>query len=405
MTTGCRISARARTFLLASILMTLGLPVAAAQEGVAAGGNQIDFPRELVLRPERVPYELERFDSNLGKTSGPFRKEPELSQDHVFRCVLQIGKDTNNAFALIWDQPKRKLYVDLTRNLDLTDDPGGVFSSTNKGFSQRFADITLPLKTAMDYHPVTLDLRLSADGTGSWVRSQLIASTLWQAKVTLGDEVWQVAVADRFLSSEVPAAAKFLLLRPWAVRTNQVWFDAPACGLVPFPERLFWLGRAFKLEQRFETGGQTPVCKLELTPQQPPLTELELSGEFLSYAVLRDTNGYAVVLLGAPGTIKLPQGVYTVAAVWLKKGVTEALRDGNPPAVVKATNTTRLVLGGPLTNWVTLERQGRKLAMNYQLKGADGESYRLARQDREKPPEFTVYRGGKKVLADKFQFG
>jgi hypothetical protein len=344
-------------------------------------------------------------DSKLGKTSGPFLKEPEPSQVRVFRRVLQIGKETNNAFALIWDQPKRKLHVDLNRNLDLTDDPGGVFSSTDTGFGQRFADVTLPLKTAMGLYPATLDLRLFADGTGSGMHGQLIASTLWQARVALGGEVWQVAVADKLLGSEVPAAAKFLLLRPWAVRTNQAWFYSPASGIVPFPDRLFWLGRAFKLERRFETGGQTPVCKLELTPQQPPLTELELSGEFLSYAVLRDTNGYTAVLHEAPGTIKVPQGVYTVAAVWLKKGVTEAFRVGTPPAVVKATNTTHLLLGGPLTNWVTLERQGRKLAMSYQLKGADGESYRLARQDREKPPEFTVYRGGQKVLSGKFEFG
>ena len=43
--------------------------------------------------------------------------------------------------------------------------------------------------------------------------------------------------------------------------------------------------------------------------------------------------------------------------------------------------------------------------MNYRLKGADGGSYRLAQQDRSKPPEFTVYHGGKKVLSGKFEFG
>jgi len=73
--------------------------------------------------------------------------------------------------------------------------------------------------------------------------------------------------------------------------------------------------------------------------------------------------------------------------------------------VVKATVATNLVLGGPLTNSVTLTRQGRKLNMNYQLVGADGGSYRLAQQDRAKPPDFTVYHGGKKVLSGMFAFG
>jgi hypothetical protein len=59
----------------------------------------------------------------------------------------------------------------------------------------------------------------------------------------------------------------------------------------------------------------------------------------------------------------------------------------------------------PLTNSVTLERSGRKLNMNYQLLGADGGAYRLAQVDRTTPPEFTVFRGGKKVMAGKFEFG
>lgn len=102
MTTGCGTSARLRTFLLASILAALALHNAAAQERVNVGSNELHFPREVVLRPEVVPYELESVTWTLDKTNGPFLKEPELSQRHVFRRVLQFGKDTNNAFALIW---------------------------------------------------------------------------------------------------------------------------------------------------------------------------------------------------------------------------------------------------------------------------------------------------------------
>ena len=43
--------------------------------------------------------------------------------------------------------------------------------------------------------------------------------------------------------------------------------------------------------------------------------------------------------------------------------------------------------------------------MNYQLRGADGMYYQMAGQDRARPPEFTVYYGGKKALAGKFEFG
>ena len=369
-----------------------------------AGGSS-DFPRELELRPEVVPYDLESVSWNLAQPREPFRKEPELSRQHVHRSLLQFDKDTNNAIAVVWDQPKHKLYLDLNRNLDLTDDPAGVFSSTAKGFQQVFTNVTLPVKTVAGLLPAILDLHLFTDASGIWAHVQLHSRSLWQAKVALGGEDWQVAAVDNLFGPQGPTPAKFLLLRPLAARTNSVSLYDTTCGIVPFPSQLFWLGRAFHLERHLDLSGPTPVCRLSFTPQQPPLTELTLSGEFLHYAVLRDTNGYTAVFRGAPGTVKVPQGVYTVSAAWLKKGSAEAIRLGIEPLVVKATTVTNLALGGPLTNWVVLDRYGRKLLMRYQLKGADGGSYRLARQDRTQPPEFTVYHGGRKALSGKFEFG
>jgi hypothetical protein len=295
--------------------------------------------------------------------------------------------------------------VDLNGNLDLTDDPAGVFSSTGKAFQQVFTNVTLPLKTATGLLPAKLDLHLFTDAQGKWASVQLHSRSLWQAKVALGGEDWQVAAVDNLFGPEGPTVAKFLLLRPLAAQTNRVSVYDFTSGIVPFPSKLFWLGQAFHLERHLDLSGQTPVCKLSFTPEQPPLTDLKLSGEFLYYAVLCDTNGYTAVMHGPSGVKKVPQGVYTVNAAWLKKGPAEAFRLGREPLVVKATAAANLVLGGPLTNWVVLDRQGRKLLMSYQIKGADGGSYFLAQQDRSQPPEFTVYQGGKKALAGKFEFG
>jgi hypothetical protein len=73
--------------------------------------------------------------------------------------------------------------------------------------------------------------------------------------------------------------------------------------------------------------------------------------------------------------------------------------------VVAVPSVTNLVLGGPLTNWVALERYGRRLVIERLLKGADGEPYNLTQRDPERLPEFAVYHGGKKVLAGKFRYG
>jgi hypothetical protein len=43
--------------------------------------------------------------------------------------------------------------------------------------------------------------------------------------------------------------------------------------------------------------------------------------------------------------------------------------------------------------------------MDYRLLGADGVTYQLANQDRSQPPGFAIYKGEKKVVSGKFEFG
>jgi len=264
-TAGSTTSAGLKAFMVAGALVALALRAASAQ-AVAGSSYLPDVPREVVLRPEVVPYELEGVNQNLAPLNKPFLKEPEASPHHVFRSLLQFGQDTNNPIALMWDQPRQKLYLDLNRNLDLTDDPGGAFSSTDKGFRQTFANVTVPVKTAAGFQPVLLDAHCYTDANGSWASTRLISHSLWQAKVTIAGQAWQVAALDNLSGPEGPAAANFLLLRPWASRTNAVSLYNPASGIVPFPKRLFWLGQAFQLERHFDTSGATPVCKLEFIP-------------------------------------------------------------------------------------------------------------------------------------------
>ena len=370
-----------------------------------SGGSPI-VPAEVVLHQQVVPYDLETAYWTLDITNMPFLKEPELSKQTVFRGWLRFGnKDTNNAIAVIWDQPKSRLYLDQNRNLDLTDDSEGVFGSANIGPNQVFTNVTVLLRTAAGLRPAILGVRLWSDGAGRQMHAQLDSRSWWEAKVGPPGAEWQVAALDDPFNAEGPAFAKFLLLRPWMARTNRLYLRDLTSGIVRFPDQLFWLREAFRLERHFDSQDGTPVCKLEFTPLQPPLTEVKLSGESLYYAVLRSTNGYTVVLSEPPGTLKVPQGRYTASAVWLKKGATEACWLSNEPLLLNATAPANLVLGGPLTNLVTLQRSGRKLNMNYRLVGADGASYRLTQQDRSKPPEFAVYHDGKKVFSDKFAFG
>jgi hypothetical protein len=194
-------------------------------------------------------------------------------------------------------------------------------------------------------------------------------------------------------------------VRKWADRTNYVSLRDSRSGLVPFPDRLFWLGATFHLERRIDTRGGTPVCRLEFTHQRAEMTELDFSRQSLYYAVLRDTNGYTVVMSERSEGVRVPRGLYAVSTVWLKKGEAKAWLLPDQSLAINALTPTNVVLGGPLTNSVTLTRLGRRLRMDYKLVGADGGFYRMAQSGSIKPPEFTVYHDGKKVLSGMFVFG
>jgi hypothetical protein len=43
--------------------------------------------------------------------------------------------------------------------------------------------------------------------------------------------------------------------------------------------------------------------------------------------------------------------------------------------------------------------------LSYRLLGAGGEPYQLVKQDRSKPPEFTIHFGDKQLASGKFEFG
>ena len=117
-----------------------------------------------------------------------------------------------------------------------------------------------------------------------------------------------------------------------------------------------------------------------------------------------------VVIDKPEAVVKVPLGSYRSSKVCLRKGDAEAYLDRRTQfsaagrITVNNTKPAVLTAGGPLTNSVTVSRQGRKLSLNYQLVGAGG-AYQLVNQDRLHAPEFTVYQGDKKVASGKFEFG
>src|ERR1035437_1240911 len=111
--------------------------------------------------------------------------------------MWQLGGGAGNDVAFAWDHTARKLYVDLNGNLDLTDDPAGVFSSDKGALDnfQRFPNVRLPIKAGIASRQMLVDL--SFYDYGARANCTAAAHSFWQGKATLQGEEWQVGMLDR----------------------------------------------------------------------------------------------------------------------------------------------------------------------------------------------------------------
>jgi len=359
------------------------------------------------LEYKEVSYGSVHWGLAVLQKSEPFSKEPALSGGTVLRGILKLGGGASSEMALVWDRTAGKLYLDLNRNFDLTDDTGGMFPSQNgaRYYSQTFAKVRLPFKSERGIRPMLVDMTLRDEGRLS---CDLAMKSLWQGKVTLHGKEWQFGLLYRPMQQGPSLEPGDLLLRPWSEHAMAFSQVSDTGDVVPFPQKLFLDNHAYKLRCTEEGEGESAKVRVQLTELQPKLGEVKIPGAFIRRATF-EGGGYQVVLDNPGETAKVPVGSYGSPKVFLQKGTTGAYLDRDFGASrqrinVNAKTPAVLEVGGPLTNCVSVMKRGRYLSLNYRLKGVGGD-YRLAYQDRSHPPEFMVYRGDKKVASGRFEYG
>jgi hypothetical protein len=397
--------AAVKTSILMPVLSGL---VLLAQEGLAAsseggGTPPSGAPQEVVLDYREVNYSLANNGWAVTQESSPFKKEPLVEKRSVFRGLLNWGDRTADAVPFLWDYSKGKLYLDLNRNRDLTDDPEGVLTSPRTGSYQLFTNVHLTCKTPSGSRRCLFDLNLSRQG--EWASAYVNLRSLWAGKMTLQGQDREIGLVENPPGRYTRQQQGFLVLRPWADRESRIELADGTPEAIRFPKRLYWQNQAFEVARQFETQGNEEKCRLKLTPQQPRLGELKVSGACLHRIILEDPQGYTAVLDSPAGSTKIPPGNYNLNEVWVKSGTNLAVQTAERKIVIKEGAPASLLTGGPLTNSVTAGRRGQHLVLSYQLVGADKGTYRLTEHNRSKPPEFAIYQGGKKVASGQFAFG
>lgn len=365
-----------------------------------------------MLTYQEVEYGVISGGLRITSQPGPFKREPDCGQRKVRRGRLSWRELPAQAVPFLWDQTPWKLYLDLNRNEDLTDDPAGVFSGASKpavGTKQQFTNIHLAFATEAGRHPVLVDLDLWAYRE----HFQAVATmrSFWAGLISLHGRDWQVGFIESPEGRIGLARHGHLLVRPWAARQEQFNVQSGTLDALEFPDKLFVQGQAYRVECQYERQEDQPQYRLKLTQQRVPLGELKLTGEFVRRLVLKD-GSYTVVVDAPAGTVPVPMGNYSAYQVQVQKGDVIALadtalaREGIKTRLVVASNPpATLTAGGPLTNIVTLTRWGRSLVLNQRLVGAGGTTYRFPNRDRRQPPRFTVYQGDQQLGSGQFEYG
>jgi len=336
--------------------------------------------------------------------TAPFPKEPALPGQNVFRGSLLWGSRPEQALPFIWDKGRGRLFLDLNRNRDLTDDPNGRFASASRNDSQSFTNVHLVIPTATGNRALRLQLDFSSYQGGSVGVSAGLCS-YWQARLSLHGKEWQFGLVENVPDGTGSVSPQYLLLRSWAERQRPFHLTSATPDLCNFTKNVFFDNHAYELDCRYVLGQESPKYKVTFKEQAPRLAELNVTGADLHRLILTAKPALTVVLDEPAETVKLPVGRYSLDEIWLRKGETEVVRLNAGRVVVDEQHPANLVAGGPLTNSVEGRLQGDALLLRYQLLGADRGAYQFPRPDRQHPPEFAVFQGTNKLATGKFQYG
>jgi hypothetical protein len=334
----------------------------------------------------------------------PFDREPVLDSGQVVRGRLQ-GPAAEQALSFLWDQRGGRLYLDLNRNGDLTDDSTGVFSSGDRHSYQMFRDVSLPVAEAGG-RTVLVDLGFHQFRGMAYC--SVSVRSYWSGQIQWQENQWEIGRVEHPLHPESRSRAH-LFVRLWEERQARFSRSMAEAGLLPWPDGLFLNGHAWQITHTDREVDGVWRKELRLTAETPSLGELRIEGQHIEHLTFE--SAFRPVLLLQPGAaVQVPVGRYPRPRVFLAaQGVQASRQDGRTAQtevieIIQGGSAT-LAVGGPLTNTVQVTRRGRSLVLHYQLVGAGGDAYQLLGQDRTQPPRFAVYQGTKQVASGAFEYG
>jgi len=329
-----------------------------------------------------------------------FRKTPDFKGHDVISGALPTGesKEDYTCFAIDVDGPT--LYIDQNRNLDLTDDPSGVYRSQDEAGSRFITFNTVSLGLPISdkcKRAYTLFLYLSRFEGQAYVYCQVQSS--WRGEIRIGGQAYQVMITDD-LDGVIGLEDSLLIPRP----QDQGHLVSP---ITP-TSHLFMEGHDYAIDYAFIDSEDSEACDLSVTVSEtkPAMGTLTPEGRGIHSLLLQSED--RVALLDQPSTagVALPSGTYSQQICILKEKdlgyylTATAFQTLDVPE----NGVARLGMGAPVQPVLRATRYGRSLNLDYDMLGVGGEKYSPAGGN-PPAPEFKVYKSRKEIASGRLEYG
>ena len=339
---------------------------------------------------------------NLQRAEVNFRKEPAYAGTHIMRGAIPLSADSKQFIGFALDAGSGTLYVDANSNLDLTDDPNGIYKANFPGAARFFEGVTI--------EPSNGDLKRKYVGTLYCYEDRFCQFTVqsgWVGTITANGAAYQIGIADnldgKLDSSDTvwirpaPGASDSAPTTGRSVRAADGDYSESAA----LPAYVCLKDRAFTLQAAFGTDDGQTTIRIALGGPTVSQSELRVVGDGIAAVAL---NGNPSVLLVDPaGSVRMPEGSYSIRTIVLRdKATCRAGYSGATNVSVIKGEPSELKAGGPLRQYIGTMRSGSTLQLSYRLEDAAGREYTVPVSN---APRFKVLKGDRVVASGQFEYG
>lgn len=330
-----------------------------------------------------------------------FKKEPFPNRGKIFRSVMPIG-DVKNPIPFAWNASKRTLYLDLNRNLDLTDDR----HYSPEPFSQpsyQYYQFRIPLKIDDMSTSYIVNAVFYPHRNGSYV----VIWSRWEGLIELYGKKYKFILADD-MDGKIDLNGRdiFFIIPEDDPSGENVIYQSLTNRTGARPDILFLNGHAFRVSAEFAKRDNKLCVKATFRETQIETEEVRITGQYIKCLYLSGNN---LIIQESPGKeIRIPAGRYPQARVVLGDEKSKYLATCDLSLhnfEVARGKPATLTVGAPLKSIVDASQNDRYISLTYRLIDNNNNDYTLSAKEPNQQPRAVIYQSGREIQSGNFEYG